>query len=79
MTTLHRTLLPAVLAALVAGPLAAQTDVPGGGTQPADDTVTAAESSASLVRSIKVQNYRPQDQRGSRCRACRTATTRRRC
>ncbi len=60
----HRVLLPAVLAAFAAIPALAQTDVPGGGTMPADDTVPAAESAASLVRTINVQNYRAQDQRG---------------
>jgi hypothetical protein len=62
--TLHRTLLPALVAALVAGPALAQTDVPGGGTQPAGDTIPTAERSASLLRNITIQNYRPQDQRG---------------
>jgi hypothetical protein len=64
MTTMHRALIPAVLAAFAAGSLAAQTDVPGGGTRPADDTIPVAESSASLLRNITIQNYIPQDQRG---------------
>lgn len=64
MTTKHRMLIPAVLAAFAAGSLAAQTDVPGGGTQNGEDTVPVAESSASLLRNITIQNYVPQDQRG---------------
>jgi hypothetical protein len=64
MTTKHRALIPAVLAAFAAGSLAAQTDVPGGGTRPAEDTIPVAESSASLLRNITIQNYIPQDQRG---------------
>jgi hypothetical protein len=58
----HRMLLTA-LAALLAAPLAAQTDVPGGGTE-AGEPVPAIESSASLVRISTIQNRRDNDQRG---------------
>jgi hypothetical protein len=62
MTT-HRLLIP-VLAALIAAPLSSQTDVPGGGTLPGEDTVTASEGGTALMREISIQNYRAQDRRG---------------
>jgi hypothetical protein len=61
--TIHR-LLVASLAALIAAPLVAQTDVPGGGTRPDADTIGTVERSDSRLRTHTIQNYVPQDQRG---------------
>ena len=63
MKTPRRVLLPALMASFAAIPLAAQTDVPGGGTTPADSTKAAA-AAASLEKPIVIQNIRPNDQRG---------------
>lgn len=65
MSATPRVLLPVFLAALAAAPLAAQSDVPGGGTRtPEDTTKAAAEAQASNVKKIGVQYIRPHDARG---------------
>ena len=57
-------LLPAILAALVAAPVAAQ-DTPGGGNRPtADSTATAESAKYSEAQQIPIQHFRPTDRRG---------------
>lgn len=64
MRTSNRVLLPALLAALVAVPVAAQNDTPGGGTAPAGDSTKTEAKAATTVKPIVIQNIRPNDQRG---------------
>ena len=66
MPATNRVLLPVFLAAFAAAPLAAQGDVPGGGTAatPADTARPAAGAQVSNLKKIGVQNIRPHDARG---------------
>ncbi|HSU13691.1 hypothetical protein [Longimicrobium sp.] len=67
MRTTTRVLLPALLAALAAAPVAAQNDTPGGGTQPVPSDsakVEAAQTFFAGAQQIPIQNYRPTDKRG---------------
>jgi hypothetical protein len=66
MRTTTRVLLPALLAAIVAAPVAAQNDTPGGGTQPtpSDSTKVEAARTFGTAQQIPIQNYRPTDKRG---------------
>ncbi len=64
MRPLNRVLLPAFLAAMIAAPVAAQNDVPGGGTAPASDSAKAEEANFGTAKQISIQNYRPTDKRG---------------
>jgi hypothetical protein len=56
-------LLPALLAAMAAAPLAAQ-DTPGGGNKPDTTTSTTESQKYSEAQQIPIQNYRPTDKRG---------------
>src|SRR5215213_6288937 len=66
MRTSTRVLLPALLAAIAAAPVAAQNDTPGGGTNPADSTAAQADKAKTFgtAQQITIQNYRPTDRRG---------------
>jgi hypothetical protein len=59
-------LLPALVAALAAAPVAAQNDSPGGGTQPPADSAKTEGSRTFFAgaQQIPIQNYRPTDKRG---------------
>lgn len=66
MRTSTRVLLPALMAALAAAPVAAQNDTPGGGTSPSDSTAAQADRAKSFgtAQQITIQNFRPVDRRG---------------
>jgi hypothetical protein len=59
-------LLPALLAALAAAPVAAQNDTPGGGTTPtpADSGKVETTQAFSQAQQIPIQHFRPNDKRG---------------
>jgi len=61
-----RLLLPALLAATFAAPLAAQSDSPGGGTAPApaDSAKPEASRTFGTAQQIPIQHFRPVDRRG---------------
>ncbi|HET7460230.1 MAG TPA: hypothetical protein VFJ82_03245, partial [Longimicrobium sp.] len=66
MRATTRVLLPALMAAFAAAPVAAQNDVPGGGKAPADSTAATADKAKSFgtAQTITIQNFRPIDRRG---------------
>lgn len=66
MRATTRVLLPALMAAMAAAPLAAQNDTPGGGTNPSDSTAAQADKAKSFgtAQQITIQNFRPVDRRG---------------
>lgn len=67
MRTTTRVLLPALLAAFAAAPVAAQNDTPGGGTAPAatSDSGKADNTRAfGTAQQIPIQHFRPVDKRG---------------
>jgi len=67
MRPLNRVLLPAFLAAAMAAPVAAQSDVPGGGTRQGTTPDSAKVEEArtfGTAQQISIQNYRPTDKRG---------------
>jgi len=66
MRNTTRVLLPALMAALAAAPVAAQNDTPGGGTNPADSAATQADKAKAFgtAQQITIQNFRPVDRRG---------------
>jgi len=66
MRTTTRVLLPALMAAMAAAPVAAQNDSPGGGTQPVPSESTKVETSRTFgtAQQIPIQHYRPTDRRG---------------
>lgn len=65
MRTTTRVLLPALAAALIAAPVAAQSDTPAGGGA-ATDTTQATDKARSFgtAQQITIQNFRPIDRRG---------------
>ncbi|HEX6746871.1 MAG TPA: hypothetical protein VF092_06200 [Longimicrobium sp.] len=66
MRTTNRVLLPALLAAFAAAPVAAQSETPGGGTQPVPSESTKVETTRTFgtAQTIPIQHFRPIDKRG---------------